>query len=119
MHDRVAGRSQDSLGFEREMVVLGCTLCRSGATIAAHNSHALGRSQFDRNRRDGIRDPWICDGLRVRISRGEDIYEEYLPQMICSKRRNAVRYRLKHHNWADSSTRCRTRLGGLPLDPVR
>lgn len=49
------------------MVLLGSPMCRIGATIAAHISDAVVRSLHRWNRRDGICDPGISNGLGVRV----------------------------------------------------
>jgi len=73
VYDSVARRSQSPLGSQRKMVVLGSHMCRIGTTTAAHISNAVVRSLHHRNRRDGICNSGISDGLRVRVHCREDV----------------------------------------------
>ena len=78
MHYSVASRSQNSMGSERKLVVLGSSTHRSSIATATNIPDALGSSSPDRYWRNGVRYPRISHGLGKRVSCREAFHETTL-----------------------------------------
>ena len=63
-------------------MVLGSPMRRIGTATAAHIADAVVRSLHHWNRSDGVCDPWISNGLGVRVHCGENLCERHSPQII-------------------------------------